>query len=125
MVQGRTISYRGAGDVSAPAILLLHGLPGSSAEYEKLIPARADRFHLIAPNYIGHGASEAPEPGAFAYSFENLTVHEAGLIEAIGLERYMFYMHDCGSPVGFRLFARAPARVTGFIIQNANTYAEG
>ena len=66
LVQGRTISYREAGDVSAPAILLLHGLPGSSAEYDTLIRSLADKFHLIASDYIGFGASEAPEPGAFA-----------------------------------------------------------
>ena len=125
LVQGQTISYREAGDVSAPAILLLHGLLGSSAEYDTLIRALADKFHLIAPDYIGFGASEAPEPGVFAYTFENLTDYVAGLIEAIGLERYVLYMHDCGGPVGFRLFARAPARVTGFIIQNANAYVEG
>jgi pimeloyl-ACP methyl ester carboxylesterase len=77
------------------------------------------------PDYIGFAASEAPEPGVFAYTFENLTDYVAGLIEAIGLKRYVLYMHDCGGPVGFRLFARAPARVTGFIIQNANAYVEG
>lgn len=107
VVQGRTISYREAGDVSAPAILLLRGLPGSSAEYDTLICALADKFHLIAPDCIGFGASDAPEPGVFAYAFENLTDYVAGLIEAIGLERYVLYMHDCGGPVGFRLFARA------------------
>ena len=107
LVQGQTISYREAGDVSAPAILLLHGLLGSSAEYDTLIRALADKFHLIAPDYIGFGASKAPEPGVFASTFENLTDYVAGLIEAIGLQRYVLYMHDCGRPVGFRLFARA------------------
>ena len=87
VVQGRPISYREAGDVSAPAILLLHGLPGSSAEYEKLIPALADRLHLIAPDYIGFGASETPEPGAFAYTFENLTDPVAGLPSFRALRR--------------------------------------
>ena len=125
LVQGRTISYREAGDVLTPAILLLHSLPGSSAEYDTLIRALVDKFRLIAPDYIGFGASEAPEPGVFAYTFETLADYVAGLIEAIGLERYVLYMHGCGGPVGFRLFARAPGRVTGFIIQNANTYAEG
>jgi pimeloyl-ACP methyl ester carboxylesterase len=125
LVQGRTISYCEAGDVSASAILLLHGLPGGSTKYDTLIRALADKFHLIAPDYIGFGASEALEPGVFAYTFENLTDYVAGLIEAIGLERYVLDMHDCGGPVGFRLFARAPARVTGFIIQNANAYVEG
>jgi len=87
LVQGRTISYREAGDVSAPAILLLHGLPGSSAEYHALIRAWADKLHLIAPDYIRFGASEAPEPDVFSYTFENLTDYVAGLIEAIGIER--------------------------------------
>jgi hypothetical protein len=89
LVQGRTISYREAGDVSAPAILLLHGLPGSSAEYDALIRAWADKLHLIAPDYIRFGASEAPEPGVFAYTFENLTDYVAGLIEAIGIGRHV------------------------------------
>ena len=79
LVQGRTISYREAGDVSAVAILLLHGPLGSSAEYDTLIRALADKFHLIAPDYIGFGASEAPEPGVLAYTFENLTDCVAGL----------------------------------------------
>jgi pimeloyl-ACP methyl ester carboxylesterase len=70
LVQGRTISYREAGDVSAPANLLLHGLPGSSAEYHVLIRSWADKLHLIASNYIRFGAPEAPEPGVFAYTFE-------------------------------------------------------
>lgn len=60
LVQGQTISYREAGDVSAPAILLLHGLLGSSAEYDTLIRALTDKYHLIAPDCIGFGASEAP-----------------------------------------------------------------
>jgi pimeloyl-ACP methyl ester carboxylesterase len=49
----------------------------------------------------------------------------AGLIDAIGLKSYMLYMHDCGGPVGFRLFVRDPSRITGFVIQNANAYVEG
>ena len=65
LVQGRTISYREAGDVSAPAILLLHGPPGSSAEYDTLIRALADKFHLIAPTT---SASARPRRRNPAYS---------------------------------------------------------
>jgi len=50
---------RGRG-VAAPAILLLHGPPGSSAEYDTLIRALNDKYHLIASDCIGFGASEAP-----------------------------------------------------------------
>jgi pimeloyl-ACP methyl ester carboxylesterase len=38
----------------------LHGPPGSSAEYDTLIRALTDKYHLIAPDCIGFGASEAP-----------------------------------------------------------------
>jgi pimeloyl-ACP methyl ester carboxylesterase len=51
-VNGRTIFYREAGDRAASTILLLHGLPTSSQMFHDLIPARADRFHLIAPTML-------------------------------------------------------------------------
>jgi pimeloyl-ACP methyl ester carboxylesterase len=90
-----------------------------------VIAALADKFHLIALDYIGFGDSEAPAPETFDYTFENLTAHMAALIDAIGLKSYMLYMHDCGGPIGFRLFVRNPSWVTGFVLQNANAYAEG
>jgi pimeloyl-ACP methyl ester carboxylesterase len=125
LVRERKIFYREAGDPSAPTILLLHGLPGSSADYRNLITALDDSFHLIAPDYVGFGGSETPLPDAFEYTFENLSAYVEALVDAIGLKSYMLYMHDCGGPIGFRLFVRDPHRVTGFIIQNANAYVEG
>lgn len=55
IVNGRKIFYREAGGSSAQTILLLHGLPTSSQMFRDLIPALADRFHLIAPDYVGFG----------------------------------------------------------------------
>ncbi len=124
-VQGRKIFYREAGDLAAPTIVLLHGFPSSSAMFRELIPALADRFHLIAPDYLGFGHSEAPSRDAFAYTFENLTAHVRGLLDQLGLTSYVLYLHDIGGPIGFRLFAETPQQVKGFIIQNANTYEEG
>ncbi len=60
VVNGRRIFYREAGDPAAPTILLLHGLPTSSQMFRDLIPALADRFHLVAPDYVGFGHSDAP-----------------------------------------------------------------
>jgi pimeloyl-ACP methyl ester carboxylesterase len=124
-VHGRNVFYREAGDPAAPTILLLQGLPTSSQMFRDLIPALADRFHLIAPDYIGFGHSDAPSREAFAYTFDNLAAHVAGLVDALGLTAYTLYMQDYGGPVGFRLFTQRPDRVTGFIIQNANAYMEG
>lgn len=125
LVNGRTVFYREAGDPAAPTILLLHGLPTSSQMFRELMPALAHRFHLIAPDYIGFGHSDAPPHDEFDYTFDNLAAHVSGLVDVLGLTSYILYMQDYGGPVGFRLFTQRPERVDGFIIQNANAYMEG
>jgi pimeloyl-ACP methyl ester carboxylesterase len=125
IVKGLRIFYREAGDPSAPTILLLHGLPTSSRMFRDLMPALADKFHLVAPDYVGFGHSDAPPRDQFAYTFDNLAAHVAGLADALGLTSYILYMQDYGGPVGLRLFTQRPEHVKGFIIQNANAYLEG
>jgi len=71
-VDGLDIFYREAGRRDAPTILLLHGFPTSSQMFRNLIPALADRFHLIAPDYPGFGHSAAPSVEDFDYTFDNL-----------------------------------------------------
>jgi pimeloyl-ACP methyl ester carboxylesterase len=124
-VNGLKIFYREAGDPAAQTILLLHGLPTSSQMFRDLIPALADRFHLVAPDYVGFGHSDAPSRDEFNYSFDNLAAHVSGLVDVLGLNSYILYMQDYGGPVGFRLFTQRPDRVKGFIIQNTNAYMEG
>ena len=60
-IEGVSIFYREAGEPKAPAVLLLHGFPTSSRMFRNLIPALADRYHLIAPDYPGFGQSPAPD----------------------------------------------------------------
>jgi len=124
-VKGRKVFYREAGDPSHPAIILLHGLPTSSQMFRELIPLLSDRFHLVAPDYIGFGHSDAPPNSEFEYTFDHLSAHVAGLIEFLGLKSYILYMQDYGGQIGFRIFSHKPEQVDGFIIQNANAYMEG
>lgn len=124
-IKGQKIFYREAGDPKKQTIILLHGFPSSSHMYRDLIPALADRFHVIAPDYIGFGQSDAPSSTQFNYSFENLTSHVTGLIDHLGIKSYLLYMQDYGGPIGFRIFEQRPQQVKGLIIQNANAYLEG
>ena len=71
-VDGNKIFYREAGPATAPTILLLHGFPTSSHMYRNLIPALADRYHVVAPDLPGFGFSDAPDRKRFPYTFENL-----------------------------------------------------
>ena len=124
-VDGLKVFYREAGDRSLPTIVLLHGFPTSSHMYRDLIPALAHRFHVIAPDYIGFGQSDAPAASDFTYSFDNLTAHVTGLLDKLHLTSYVLYMQDYGGPVGFRIFAERPNQVKGLVIQNANAYLDG
>ncbi len=124
-VDGLDIFYREAGRRGAPVILLLHGFPTSSQMFRNLMPALADRFHLVAPDYPGFGNSAMPAVGAFDYSFDNLARVIDSFTEKLGLDRYSLYVMDYGAPVGFRLAVKRPARVQALIVQNGNAYAEG
>jgi pimeloyl-ACP methyl ester carboxylesterase len=125
VVEGRTIFYREAGDPAAPVILLLHGAPASSFMFRDLIPALADRFHVIAPDYLGFGLSDAPGVDEFDYTFDHLTDSIDGLLAALGVSRFAMYVQDYGAPVGWRLLLREPDRITAIISQNGNAYEEG
>ena len=59
-IDGVQIFYREAGPVGAATILLLHGFPSSSREFDTLIPLLAVHYHVIAPDYPGFGLSDTP-----------------------------------------------------------------
>jgi pimeloyl-ACP methyl ester carboxylesterase len=71
-INGLDIFYREAGPKNAPTILLLHGFPTSSHMFRNLIPILSDKFHLVAPDYLGYGNSSMPSVDEFNYTFENM-----------------------------------------------------
>lgn len=73
-IDGVDIFYREAGPKDAPTVLLLHGFPSSSFQYRNLIPALADRYDVIAPDYPGFGHSSAPDHKMFAYTFSRCAI---------------------------------------------------
>jgi pimeloyl-ACP methyl ester carboxylesterase len=125
MVDGVGVFYREAGPKDAPTIVLLHGFPSSSREFDTLIPLLATRYHLIAPDFPGFGQSDAPPPSSYTYTFDHLAKTINDFLEQLKITKCTFYLHDYGGPVGFRIILAHPERVRGLIIQNANAYREG
>jgi len=125
LVDGSRIFYREAGPKSAPTILLLHGFPTSSHMFRDLIPALAERYHVVAPDLPGFGFSDVLDRKQFRYTFANLAQIIGRFTEAVGLERFAIYVFDYGAPVGFRLALAHPERITAVISQNGNAYEEG
>ena len=119
------IFYREAGPKDAPTIVLLHGYPSSSREFDSLIPLLATRYHLIAPDFPGFGQSEAPPPSAYSYTFDQLAQTMDHLVDALKIASYTLYIHDYGAPVGLRMILAHPERLHALITQNGNIYEAG
>jgi len=124
-VQGRRLFYREAGPSGAPTIVLLHGFPTSSFMFRNLIPALADRYHVIAPDHLGFGLSDAPPVEEFDYTFDALADLTADLLGQLGVTRYAMYVQDYGAPIGWRLALKDPKAITALITQNGNGYDAG
>jgi pimeloyl-ACP methyl ester carboxylesterase len=121
-VAGVRIFYREAGPPDAPVVLLPHGYPSSSFQYRALMPALADEWRLLAPDFPGFGYSEAPVD--FDYSFPGYADLLDGFLKALDVDRFVLYLFDYGSQAGFQLAIKDPARVAGVIIQNGDAYEE-
>ena len=110
MVGNLDIFFREAGPADAPIVLLPHGYPCSSFEFRNLMPRLADRWRLIAPDFPGAGYSSDPDD--FDYSFDGYADFLDSFVAALGIDRFVLYLHDFGSPIGARLVA--------MILQNAD-----
>jgi len=125
-IRGLKMFYREAGSKDSPTIVLLHGFPSSSHMFRALIPQLADKFHIIAPDYIGFGYSDAPGVNEFEYTFDKLATYvDALLFDVLGLKKFSIYVQDYGAPVGYRIALKHQDAIEGMIVQNGNAYSEG
>jgi pimeloyl-ACP methyl ester carboxylesterase len=121
-LDGMRIFYREAGADDAPVVLLPHGYPCSSYEFRNLMPALADRWWLIAPDFPGCGYSDTPDE--FAYDFDGYAEFLGRFLDHLGAKRIVLYLHDFGSQIGLRLAIRRPQQIAGLIIQNGDIYED-
>ena len=124
-IQGHQVFYREAGDATNPVVVLLHGFPASSFMFRNLIPHLTADYHVIAPDLLGYGLSDAPATTNFSYTFDALADIVRELLAQLNVSRYAMYVHDYGAPTGWRLALHDPDAITAIISQNGNGYDEG
>ena len=91
-----------------PPLLLIHGWPGSWYYWRLVMPALARDFEVIAVDQRGIGLSDKPEVG---YDTGTLANDLAGLMDALGHERFAVVGVDTGMLIGYALAADYPDRV--------------
>ncbi|KIW71668.1 hypothetical protein PV04_03807 [Phialophora macrospora] len=122
---GIRVFYREAGSPSNPTILLLHGFPSSSYQYQKLMPILSTKYHVVAPDLPGFGFTEIPSSLDFKYTFANFATTIGSFLDVLKIEKFSVYVFDYGAPTGFRLALERPQAITAIISQNGNAYDEG
>jgi len=112
--RGHSIFYRKSADFATskhPVLVLIHGFPTASFDWQALWPALAERYRLLAPDLLGYGFSA--KPLAHDYSIPE----QADLIEQLlaehGVSDWHCLAHDVGDTVAQELLARAIARPAG------------
>jgi pimeloyl-ACP methyl ester carboxylesterase len=118
---GTELSFITAGDASKPAVLILHGFPGSAGYFREVVPELSEAAYVIAPDLPGFGESDVlPAPSFPAFG---QTISE--LLDRLAVGPRYIYLHDFGAPVGFHIAMQAPEKVLGLIVQNANAHRTG
>jgi len=108
-VQGLRVHFIHAPRPDGPAVLLLHGWPGSFVEFLPMLELLSDDLSVVVPSIPGFGYSPAtPDlaPPAMADAL-------AALMEGLGYQRYFVHGGDVGATVGTWLARRHPREVRG------------
>jgi lipase len=89
------------GDPDAPRVVCLHGVTGHGRHFERLAERLAPRFHVLAPDLIGHGDSPYEPPWS-------IDAQIAALVDAVGDTSATWLGHSFGARLGHELAARHP-----------------
>jgi len=111
VVHGHRRAFRRVG--SGPALLLLHGLGSNSATWLPVMPRLAEHFTVIAPDLLGHGASDKPRAdytlGAFANGMRDL-------LTLLGFDKATVVGHSFGGGVAMQYAYQFPERTERLVL---------
>jgi 2-hydroxymuconate-semialdehyde hydrolase len=121
VANGIRTNYIEAGDPSLPALVLIHGSgPGVTAfaNWNGVIPALSEHFHVLAPDMVGFGYTEVPEE-VTDFTLDFWVDHIIGFLDALGIEQASFIGNSYGGALSLAVAARHPARVRRFALMGA------
>jgi 2-hydroxymuconate-semialdehyde hydrolase len=121
VANGIRTNYIEAGDPSLPALVLIHGSgPGVTAfaNWNGVIPALSEHFHVLAPDMVGFGYTEVPED-VTDFTLDFWVDHIIGYLDALGIEKASFIGNSYGGALSLAVAARHPGRVRRFALMGA------
>lgn len=104
------VAQRGSGEL---ALVFLHYYGGSSRTWDGVANELADRYRIVAIDHRGWGHSEAPADG---YRIADLAADAEGVIDELGLQRYVLVGHSMGGKVAQLIASRRPGGLEGLVL---------
>lgn len=104
------VTQQGSGNL---AIVFLHYYGGSSRTWDKIAEKLSDRYRIVATDHRGWGDSDAPPDG---YRIADLADDAQGVIDALGLRRYVLVGHSMGGKVAQLIASRKPSGLQGLVL---------
>lgn len=100
-------------------LLLLHGFAGSGDTWSDVAPEFITRgFQLLAPDLLGHGASDAPTD-ASRYVASEQVADLLALLDTLAIERTALLGYSMGGRLALHLALTAPERVSRLVVESA------
>ncbi len=112
----------GAGKGRVP-VLLVHDFGATREVWTRTLERLAEKFHVLAPDLPGFGASEKPDPQVYAYGWDAFAGSMFDLVAALGLGRVHVCGHGMGGGVALSLAAKHPSLVHKLVLTSALVYA--
>lgn len=111
VVHGHRRAFRVAG--AGPALLLIHGLACDSSTWSAVIPELAKDFTVIAPDLLGHGASDKPDAD---YSLGGYANGMRDLLTVLGIDKVTVVGHSFGGGVAMQFAYQFPDRTERVVL---------
>lgn len=97
-LHGDRVAYQDAGSAD-DALLLIHGMAGSSETWRAVIPQLSKKYRVIAPDLLGHGQSAKPRSD---YSLGAFAVLLRDLLDELGVSRATVIGQSLGGGVAMQ-----------------------
>ena len=113
----RIVCRIGGGEATTPSaqsLVLIHGIAGSSATWEAVLPALAHRYTVVAPDLLGHGESDKPQHDYSLGAYANMV---RDLMIALGIDRATIVGHSLGGGVAMQFAYQHPSRCERLVLE--------
>jgi HOMODA hydrolase len=106
-----------AGAKNAEALILMHGIGGHLEAYARNVVALADRYRVVAFDFVGHGLSEKKLD--LDYTPDAYAEHLRELMDALGIEKAHVSGESLGGWVTGKFALRYPGRVMKLVLNTS------